>query len=88
MKRGSGGSEPVVGPEALLSLHYQTGPQQVSQVAGSFRLRDARDADNIADAHFAFQKQVQDAEPGAVGESAKHEIDSWFGHKVYSLKRI
>ena len=72
MKRRSGGSEPVVGPQALFSFHYQTSPEQVSQVAGSFGLRNARDADNIADAHFAFQKQVQDAQPGAVGESAEH----------------
>lgn len=41
-------------------------------MAGSFGLRDARDADDIADAHFAFQQEVQDAQPGAVGESAEH----------------
>ncbi len=57
-------------------------------MAGGFRLRHARDGDDIADAHFAFQKQVQDAQPGAVGESAEHEIDSWFRHGLYSAKRI
>jgi len=57
-------------------------------MAGSFGLRYARDGHDIADAHFAFQKQVQDAQPGAVGESAEHEIDSWFRHELYSAKRI
>ena len=88
MKRRSGGSEPVVGPQALFSFHYQTSPEQVSQMARSLGLWDASDADNIADAHFAFQKQMQDAQPRAVGESAEHQIDSWFGHKLYSSKRI
>ncbi len=57
-------------------------------MAGSFGLRDARDADDIADAHFTFQEQVQNAQPGAIRESAKHQIDSRLGHKLYSLKRI
>jgi len=54
-------------------------------MAGSSGLRHARDADDIADAHFAFQEDVQ---PGAVRESAEHEIDSWLGHGLYSAKRI
>jgi hypothetical protein len=57
-------------------------------MTGSSGLRHARDADDIADAHFAFQEEVQDAQPGAVGESTEHEIDSWFGHELYSAKRI
>jgi len=57
-------------------------------MAGSSGLRHARDADDIADAHFAFQEEVQDAQPGAVRESAEHEIDSWLGHGLYSAKRI
>jgi len=88
MKRRSCGSEPIVGPEALLSFHDQTGSKQVGQMAGGFRLRHAGDSHDIADAHLAFQKQVQDAQPGAVGESAEHEIDSWLGHGLYSLRRI
>jgi hypothetical protein len=57
-------------------------------MAGSSGLRHARDAYDIADAHFAFQEDMQDAQPGAVRESAEHEIDSWFGHGLYSAKRI
>ena len=57
-------------------------------MAGSSGLRHARDADDIADAHFAFQEEVKDAQPGAVGESAEHEVDSRFGHGLYSAKRI
>jgi len=72
----------------LLPFEDQPGPEKVGQMAGGFWLRNARDAHDIADTHFAFQKYVQDAQPGAVGESPEHEIDSWFGHKVYSLKRI
>lgn len=88
VKRRSCGSEPIIGPEALLSFHYQTGSEQVGQMAGSFGLRHTCDGHDIADAHFAFQKQVQDAQPSAVGESAEHEIESWFGHELYSAKRI
>jgi len=57
-------------------------------MAGSSGLRHARDADDIADAHFAFQEDMQDTQPGAVRESAEHEIDSWLGHGLYSAKRI
>jgi hypothetical protein len=31
---------------------------------------------------------MQDTQPRAVRESAEHEIDSWFGHGLYSAKRI
>jgi hypothetical protein len=31
---------------------------------------------------------VQDAQACAVGEGSEHEIDSWLGHELYSLRRI
>lgn len=57
-------------------------------MARSFGLRDARDATDIADAHFTSQEQVQNAQPGAIREGAEHQIDSRLGHKLYSLRRI
>jgi hypothetical protein len=75
MKRGCRRSEFVVSPQALLSFLYQPGPEEVSQMAGSPGLWHAGDADNIADAHFAIDKEMQNSQACAIGESAEHEID-------------
>lgn len=80
--------ELVVCPQALLSFFYQSGPEQVGQVARGFGLWHARDAHNIADAHFTLHQQMQNSQPRTIGESAKHQVDSRFDHKVYSLRRI
>jgi hypothetical protein len=80
MERRRWGGELVVGPETLLSFFDQSGPPQVGQVARGFGLGHLDNRDDVADAHFSFQEKVQDAEPGAVGEGSKHQVDSWSGH--------
>jgi hypothetical protein len=57
-------------------------------VPGSSGLRDSCDADDIAHAEFAVQKEVKDSQPCGVGEPFEHQIDILLAHNLYSPKRI
>jgi hypothetical protein len=88
MERRIGRCESVVVPQAVFSPQNQTGLAKVREMARRFGLRDLRDGYDVADADFALQEQMQDSQPGTVGECPKHEIDGRCGHRLYSPKRI
>lgn len=88
MKGRFRGGELVVGPKALLTFDDEAGFEQVGEMARGGRLRDAKNADDIADAKLAVEQKMQDAETSEVREGAEHDVDSGFAHILYSPKRI
>ncbi len=66
----------VVTPLLCLAGHDQTGLPQVRKMAGYSWLRQPQNAHDVADAHFALVKNVEDAQTSPVGEGPEHEIDT------------
>jgi SAM-dependent methyltransferase len=59
----------VVHPLSLSPGSHDPSFFEVGEMAGDFGLALAKDFDQIADAHFAACDEIEEAQPGAVGES-------------------
>jgi hypothetical protein len=59
----------VVHPLSLSPGSHDSRFSEVGEMAGDFGLALAKDFDQIADAHFAACDEIEEAQPGAVGES-------------------
>jgi len=78
-------------PQAFLARQHETGAAKVREMTRGFGLRNIQHRHQIADTEFAIAKQVQDAQPRAVGESAEHQVDgeSFLSlEQLHTLKRI
>lgn len=64
----------VVHPFPLAARGDDSGAAQVSQVARNFRLAQAQNFDEIANADFAIRHEIEQAEARGVGERAKEKI--------------
>ena len=60
-------------PFALATGRHESGATQVGEMARYFRLTLREDLNEIANAHFPAVHQVQQPEPGAVGERGKQQ---------------
>lgn len=70
-------SQFVVAPDALFPHGHQSGPAEIGQVAGSRRLKNIECRDDVTDAKFARQQQVENAKPCSIGYSSKESL--WLG---------
>ena len=73
VKYGSGGDirereDAVVHPLALASRRDDTCFPQIGQMPGDLRLAQAQNFDKVADADLVAGHQVQEAQPGGVGQ--------------------
>ena len=66
----------VVHPASLAPRRYDFGPAQISQVARNFRLADAEDFHEIADADFPVRGQIEQAEARGIGQGAEEQVES------------
>lgn len=61
-------------PSPLAPRCHESGAAKVGQVARDFRLAHAQDTDEITNADFLAGDQVEQAESGAIGQSAEEEV--------------
>jgi hypothetical protein len=79
-----GQSEGVETPKAVPARCDEPGASELAQVPRSRRLGDIQDLHQIADAELAIAKEVQDAQPGPIGESLEERIYRFrSGHDCY-----
>lgn len=79
----------IEAPFSVSAGHDEARSTEVRQMARGSRLRNIEDVHQIPDAQFALREQMQNAQPCAVGESSKHQINLRFRHgSVYSLTRL
>jgi hypothetical protein len=86
--RGSNGilrrHQAVMHPASLASRGDDSGAAKIGQVPRNFRLADAEDLDEVANADFPVPDKVQQAEARGIGQGAKEKIERerffLFGH--------
>lgn len=84
----------VVAPGCVLSNGDETCTSKVRQVTRRGRLRDLERCHEIANTHLAILKEMQNAEPRAVGKRAEQPIDRDSGllehdaHSVYAHRLL
>jgi hypothetical protein len=75
MERISRLCQRVVAPRAIPAGSDQTRSAQVRKMPRSCRLRDAERTDEVTDAQLSILQQVQNPQPGPVGERSEQSID-------------
>lgn len=58
-------------PLPLRSRRHDAGFAKISEVAGDFRLADAKDCNEITDANFTAGHEVEQAQSSGIGERAE-----------------
>ncbi len=74
MKRCARRRESVVAPHPVAARLDQAGSAQVGQVTRHGRLGQLERRYDVTDADLFFPQQVEQPQPGLVGERAKHGI--------------
>jgi len=84
-----------VHPASLAPRRYNPGAPQIGQVARNFRLADAENFHEIADANFPVRSQVEQAQARGIGQSAEEQVEGeWFllsrhgGGIIYGLTDV
>jgi hypothetical protein len=65
----------VIVPQAVFPCGDQARPPQVSKMTRGGRLRNLENLHQVPDAQLSIQEEVENAQPGGIGESPKHQID-------------
>jgi len=68
-------SEGVEAPETVPTGFDEPRVSELAEVAGSGRLRNVQDLDQVTDAELAVPKDVQDAQSSPVRESLEERVD-------------
>ena len=84
----------IVHPATLPACGYDSRIAQIGEMSRNFRLAHAQDVDEIADANFLIGNEIEQAEPGAVGQCTKEKIE-WkgvvltrHGRSIYGLTNM
>ena len=77
--------QPVVGKLPIPVDLYEPRPVQVAQVARDGRLGCLEEIDQIADAELAGDEQIENPNPGRVGEATEEKIE--IGNRIRRLRR-
>ena len=72
---------------AIFPRDDQSGATQVRQMPGRFRLRNAKDAHNVANAKLPVSKQIDDTKARPVGQRAE-ETFKFDANCEHTRKRI
>ena len=62
-------------PARLAPGRRDARPPEVGEMARNLRLADPGDLHEITDADFPVANEIEQAEPGGIGESAEEKID-------------
>ncbi len=87
-------NQSVMHPPSLAPGGHDSRASKICQVARDFWLAHAKDSHEIADADFFVSDQVEQAQAGAVGQSAKEEVERhrlfrvWHGKIIYGLTDV
>lgn len=75
-------SQSVVIPVTIFACNNQTRTPQVRQMPRRLRLRNAKDAHNVANAKLTVSQQIDDAESRLVGQRSEKEFNfvADYGH--------
>lgn len=73
-ERIAGPREAVMHPFAVALHVHQPGAPQPGQMARDFGLIEPQSAMEIADTDVAFGQQIQEAQPGGIGERLKEQV--------------
>jgi hypothetical protein len=79
----------IIHPFALAPRFHQAGPLQAGKVSRYFRLNDVEGICQFADTRFTSRQQIEQAEPGCVGQrfEKKRRLTSWaslhFAENIY-----
>ena len=68
-------NDPIMHPLAVAPGLNDSGPAEIRQVPGYFRLPLPQNLDEVADANLLFSHQVEQAKSSVVAESLKKEFD-------------
>lgn len=88
--RTGGLGERVVNPLSVATRLRQPGPAQIGEMARDLRLRLVEHAHEVADARLAEGEQVQEAQPGAIGQRGEEIFEGGLFHiraDVYYMNR-
>ena len=77
--------EPIMHPFPVALDVHQTGPTELGEMPGHFRLIESQSAMEVANADLALGQKIQQAQPGGIRQRLKEQcgLDRiWFLHEL------